>query len=193
MPVIARLLSITIKPSRTTGVEMKTVTARQNGTHHLKNNRGLATVETLPLLLIFLVLMGYHIGAFGIIHTGILHNIAARVYALETFRHRSNLMYFRENNSADVFHYNNLEIRLHAIKNEKGDLGRYVSATERPINFGFINETIGRNSNTHNSVVNDINAGQRNRTDASVNPAWIKVQYGICINASCGGVARGDL
>ena len=44
----------------------------------LKNQRGMATIEVLPLLLVFLMLFSYTLGAFGIIHTGIMHSISAR-------------------------------------------------------------------------------------------------------------------
>lgn len=152
----------------------------------IKDERGLATIETIPLLLIFVVFMGYGLGAFGIIHTGILHNIASRTYAFETFRHRPNVVYFRENRTESFHHYAAEEMRMHAVKHES-DSGEYIPATERPINFGFANEPIGRTGDTHNRTVAAISFGTRTREDAAVNPAWIKVQYGICTNSNCGG------
>ena len=152
----------------------------------LKDEKGQATLETIPLLLIFVIFVGYGLGAFGVIHTGILHNIAARTYALETFHHRANLTWFRQNRSVDRTHYALLGYRLHAIGHESDTTDAYGIATERPMSFGFgDNQEFGRNETTHNNLVLDIISGERQQR-ASVNPVWIRVQYGICINASCG-------
>ena len=147
---------------------------------------GQASLEVVPLLAIFILFAGYGMGAFGIVHTGILHNIAARTYAFETFRHRANLVYFRENRIVpQPEHYQEFGMRLHAVKHETAQ-GQYAYATERPIAFGFGNETIGRSAQTHSQTVDQIQHGRRAPSNTSVNPAWIKVQYGICINAECG-------
>lgn len=164
----------------------------QNKKQFKDSERGQATFEVVPLLMIFVMFLGYGMGAFGIVHTGILHNIAARVYAFETFRHRPSLVYFRENRiSPGPEHYRDFGLRLHAVKHENSE-GQYVFATERPISFGFDNEIAGRTNQTHSQNVNEIQPGRRAPANASVNPAWIRVQYGICINASCGDNS-GDL
>lgn len=150
------------------------------------SERGQASFEVVPLLTIFVLFVGYGMGAFGIVHTGILHNIAARTYAFETFRHRSNLVYFRENRIAPgPEHYQEFGIRLHAVKDEVSE-GQYVFATERPISFGFDNEVVGRTAQVHRQNVDNIQPDVRAPSNTSVNPVWIKVQYGICINAACG-------
>ncbi len=67
----------------------------------------MATIEMLPMMFIFIFLFSYTLGAFGIIHTGIKNSISARAYAFETFRNRSNLVYFRDIPvaTADLRHY----------------------------------------------------------------------------------------
>lgn len=160
----------------------------------LNNEKGQATLEAIPLLFIFVIFIGYALGAFGIVHTGILHSIAARTYAFETFRHRANVTWFRSNKD-DAHHFDSnfptdqkFNYRLHSIKHERGnDAGSgYGVATERPMSFGFgSNQEVGRNENTHNNLVMNIQSGQRERR-AAVNPVWIRAQYGICINANCG-------
>lgn len=165
---------------RIMGVEMKKKSM-------IQSEKGQATFEVVPLLAIFVLFIGYGMGAFGIVHTGILHNIAARTYAFETFRHRTNLAYFRENRiSPGPEHYRDFGIRIHAIKHESSDGGEYVYATERQISFGFPNEIVGRSPRTHEDSTREIRPGQRATGNVSVNPAWVKVQYGICINATCG-------
>lgn len=62
---------------------------------HVHNNqKGLATIEALPLVVVFVVLITYGLGLFGFVHTAILHSIGARTYAFETFRNRTNVSFF---------------------------------------------------------------------------------------------------
>lgn len=159
----------------------------------IKNERGLATFEAVPMLMIFVIFIFYVLGAFGIVHTGILHNIAARTYAFETFRHRAQVIYFRENLLADtkLEHYLGPQSRgqrRHAIKNEFTQSREYVVATERPISMldSIGPEEVGRNEQTHAQSTALIEPGERAPASSGVNPAWIKVQYGICVNALCG-------
>ena len=79
----------------------------------LKNNKGLASIEATVLIVLFISLVYYSFGFFGVVHTAILHNIHARTYAFETFRHRTNLYYFRSNRATTVFHYYNTGTRMH--------------------------------------------------------------------------------
>jgi hypothetical protein len=45
-------------------------------------------------------------------------------------------------------------------------------------------DTMG-NGPQHNTQVRSLGDGKN--TTLSVNPIWIKTQYGICLNAACGG------
>ena len=162
-------------------LEMKTG-ARPN---ILKNERGLAILETVPLLVIFVVLVSFGLGFFGIVHTAILHSIAARGYAFETFRQRTNLYYFREDGSGEErpFNFQRKGWRYHAIQHESDQRERFV-ATTRPIALGRSIAAADTNDDTHNQQIFQILP--RNERVA-VNPAWIMVGYGICLNANCGG------
>lgn len=155
--------------------------------HFKESEKGMATVEALPLLIVFFIFTGYGIGMFGVVHTGILHSIAARTYAFETFRHRTNLNYFRENKleATRPEHYASLGVRLHGVQHESAR-GQYAFATERPIAFGYSKEVLGRDVSTHERLMGEIRPGERAPSSTSVNPVWIKVQYGICINSQCG-------
>ncbi len=153
------------------------------------NESGMAILETLPLLIIFVVLIGYMLGCFGVIHTGILNSVAARTYAWETFRHRTDLGYLRGNTNPtpDKVHFRRLGNRVHAINNEYTYTIQGFFPTERRIAMGLPSEDEGRGSvATHQQAAFTIRSGQQNETIA-VNPVWIMIQYGLCLDVKCGG------
>lgn len=155
----------------------------------VKNERGMATIEVVPLIFIFVVLLSYSLGAFGVIHTAILHSIAARNYAFEVFRGRSNLTYFRDNKGAQKEHYRKMGARLFTIISENRPEGvNQFMVSERSIRMGMPYDTvIGRDQDDihEQKVFENIQDGKRNET-VGVNPVWIRVMYGICLNARCG-------
>jgi hypothetical protein len=174
---------------RTTGVEEMKKSMR-----HLKNEQGMATVETIPLLVIFVILLAYSFGSFGIIHTGILNSIAARTYAFETFRGRTNVTYFRDNirpgDAFEALHFLRKGNRVHGIKQENpGNSTDNFMSTERPLRMGLGNipgDVSRTTASTHNQkIYTDV--GEQVQTQVGVSPVWIMTQYGICLNATCGG------
>ncbi|RME18011.1 MAG: hypothetical protein D6797_01290, partial [Bdellovibrio sp.] len=81
------------------------------------NQKGLATVEALPLLVIFVILLSYALGTWGVVHTAILSSIGARAYAFETFRNRTNLIFHRDIDGSPQY-YNDPQkwgFRLHRV------------------------------------------------------------------------------
>lgn len=157
----------------------------------LSRESGLATLEVIPLIFVFVFLMAYTLGAFGVIHTGIKQSISARAYAFETFRGRSNLVYFRDTSWGDFLQYKDFGNRVHGILSDAGDRGDdSFNATERPIRIGIELPADGSRNQpqVHNQKVHDsanIAAGKRN-TKVEVSPVWVMVQYGICLNVKCG-------
>src|SRR5262245_46731048 len=105
----------------------------------LKNQRGIALLETVPLMVIFVMLMSFGMGLFGMIHTGVLHSIAARTYSFETFRQRWNLYYFREDGSGltagKSIHFSKKGWRFQAVQHENDQRDLFI-ATVRPIALG---------------------------------------------------------
>jgi len=141
-------------------------------------------LETVPLIVVFTVLVAFCLGFFGVIHTAVLHSIGARTYAYETFRNRANLYFFREDGSGltDPINYTKKGWRYHGIQNENDGRKRFV-ATARNITFGRDLAASESTPDTHNVQIFQIPA----RNDrVAVNPAWIMVGYGICLNAGCG-------
>ena len=148
----------------------------------------MATLEALALLICFLVLIAHGFGFFGIIQTGILNSIAARTYAFETFRHRSNLYFFRENRLEGTMpsHYYSSHTRIHGINAEDNSIDRGTVATERQLAIGLTLADEGRtNASLHNQTIYGIQEGERNTTVAT-SPLWVMVSYGICLNNLCG-------
>lgn len=155
-------------------------------TRILKNEKGMAIIETVPLLVIFIVLMSFGMGFFGVVHTAVLHSIAARAYSFETFRQRTNLYYYREDGSGEQagksIHFGSKGWRYHAVNHETDSRDRFI-ATTRPIALGRGVASEQTNDDLHNKAIFAILP----RNDrVSVNPVWVMVGYGICLNARCG-------
>ncbi len=162
------------------GVNRRVRAKRESG---LRDHRGMASIETALLLVIFVMFISYALGFFGVIHTGIMNSMGARRYAFETFRHRNNVTYFRE--SAGTGHYKNYGVRAHRIRSNVGDESR-LTATRRPISIiGEQKKAVGSNVATHNNEIPNL-PSSRNK-GVGVDPVWIMVTSGICIDAECGG------
>ena len=161
--------------------------------NRLKNHQGMAMLEILPLLVIFVLMVNFAIGFFGVIHSGILNSIAARNYAFETFRNRSNLNYFRDSTDSEVFSYAARGVRFHGIQKENAQMGLATDwvATTRPIKFtdvkSGVDEVMG--SSDHNKLKAVSDKGQISENDflnEGVNPVWVRIVYGICLDSKCG-------
>jgi YD repeat-containing protein len=152
-----------------------------------KSERGMATIETVPLMLIFVFLTCYSFGFFGIIHTGIMNSISARSHLFAAMRNRANVIYFRDTAGTDLqFRYDKTGARTSTVLNEfRPDDSDERQATERPIRVGIAMPTaVGRTSEAHNKLLAEVKDGVRYTNDG-VNPAWITVSYGMCINTKC--------
>lgn len=169
----------------------------------LKKQDGVASVEMVPILMLFALLFNFTLGFFGIIHTGILNSIAARNYAYETFRQRVNLTYLRDiegssaaaevNNRYTINHF-----RFHGIISGTGAGANaedwYV--TQRPMKFTDLSalQSEGTSSDHLTLVrtiqstgkVSDIFTGKTAGDGKNgVDPVWVQTIYGICLNAIC--------
>ena len=159
---------------------MKTPTKKQ----FKKSERGMATVEAIPLLVIFIIFVAYGMGFFGQIHTAILGSIAARTFAFETFRNRTNLTYYRDTDAVPQ-HFEEHEIRYHGIQPEENVDTKFgfFTGTSRPIAIGIPLQTEKVSVEDHNVKIYQLEA--RNQK-VSMSPVWVKTAYGICLRASCG-------
>lgn len=153
----------------------------------VNNEKGIAIFESIPIILVMIVLLNFSIGFFGVVHTGILNSIASRNYTFETFRHKFDHKYYK---GVSDHPYNKVGYRFHGTVSESANQDSSDwQATTRPIDF-FDLKSKGRveelgDINTHNQQTLKIADGVRNK-DISVNPVWIKTKYGICLNNACG-------
>lgn len=152
----------------------------------IKNQKGMAVMEMIPLLLIIVLFVNFSLGFFGAIHTGILNSIASRNYTFETFRNRANLTYFK-NTGFDGTEYSKYGMRIHGTVTDKDNDAKTWIGTARMIDFiesdNRAAEITGTDSSAHGKT-RGIPDGRN--TTVGVNPIWIKTSYGICLNASCG-------
>lgn len=155
----------------------------------ISNNKGFAMLESVALAVVFVVMIAYGVGMFGVIHSGTLNSIAARTYAWETFNHRANVTFFRDNRTSDAVkqHYANYGFRVHAVTTEKS-MDRQLYATSRNIAMFRDNEVLNNEASYHVALT-DANAIREFR---EVNPVWIKTLYGICLDSTCGTGRKAD-
>jgi hypothetical protein len=161
---------------------------------------GIATIEMIPILVLFVILFNYALGFFGVIHSGIINSIAARNYAFETFRNRADLTYLRDtfrDGQERTVNYKRDNFRFHGIIQE--DLGnvREWFATQRPIKFTDVNDGIPqplgevgdrflvRELDDRSPVSNIFTGRTPDEGRSGVNPVWIQTLYGICLNSRC--------
>ena len=162
----------------------------QKAKRPLQNERGSATLEAVALFFIFIVMMAYTVGSFGIVHTGILNSIAARNYAFETFRNRTNLQYFRDTVTDSPEHYLGSGLRVHGIGDEQGGALWYVTTRHMASAFNADasgEQIMGTNTAAHTALSQP---AQGNFEDRTINPVWIKTVYGICLNSTCTGTGK---
>lgn len=152
------------------------------------NDKGMAVLEMIPVIIVVAVLLRYTYGFFGVIQSATVQSIAARNYAFETFRHRARLNYLRENTFSPDGKYEK-GVRVHGIKDEnslsmdnpKWEVGRrnIIFPSDDPTPLGGNEFTARKNSQ------NNIQSGRANTT-AEASPVWLAIRYGMCVDYNCG-------
>lgn len=144
----------------------------------LKNAKGVAVVEMLPLLSVFIILFGLIFGFWTSIHKGILQSISARFYAFEVINNRTQFLYHRDAygpgqdiNLHGTDYYKKNGYRFFAVVKEQA-LARLVLKAEKG-ELSLFNK--------------DPMSIPRWRDDRKANPIWFQTGYGICIDFNCGG------
>lgn len=176
---------------------------KRNPRRARRSQEGMASVEIVPILLLFAMLFNFTLGFFGVVHAGILNSIAARNYAFETFRNRTNLTYLRDVDLRPATEeiqarYTKVGFRFHGIISENNRGSQDWIATQRPIRFtdaGGMDEALG-DKGDHTTLVRSIQSvGKVSDTftgmtaeegKSGVNPVWLQTLYGICLNSTCG-------
>lgn len=172
-----------------------------------KSEKGMALIESVPVLFMMVLIFNFSLGFFGAVHSGILNSIGSYNYAMETFRFKSNLMYFRPGSPS---HYDLSKNRVHGTteegSEEKPDEKGKWPATKRSITFNFSAGDATKNLSAAISKVGPesarnyaggTSAGNIWYAKSEYAPAegektvqtpriWIKTVYGICLSAECG-------
>jgi hypothetical protein len=156
-----------------------------------KTERGMALVESIPVLFTIVILFNFSLGFFGAIHSGILNSIASYNYTLETFRFRSNLMYFRPGAEFKI-NYEKARNRVHGTiqdGNTPTEQRDIWPATIRAVSFSNNNGPESSHKyadRTSDGIWSAISTYIPTTRDAPSTPEiWIKTVYGICLNADC--------
>lgn len=152
------------------------------------NNKGLAVLEMIPVIIVVGVMLRYTYGFFGVIQAATLQSIASRNYAFETFRHRSSLVYFREARYENKGKYTK-GVRVHGVRDEESPNTNTPEwwVARRNISFPVSNppQAGGDNFRARMNGQSSIRYGRANETvDAA--PVWLAISYGICIDHRCG-------
>lgn len=169
-----------------------------------KKQEGMAVIEAIPVLFMLVLVLNFSLGFFGAIHSGILNSIGSYNYAFETFRYRSNLMYFRPGGE-DKKHYSLSLNRVHGVvkdgsESEAGEERNKWAATIRDITFSSVKNAnfnpknynassessrdyVGRDQG--NNIWGVISTYLPTATPVQTPRIWIKTVYGICITADC--------
>ena len=174
----------------------------------LKNQKGMAALEIIAIFAVIMILFNFSLGFFGVIQTGILKNMAARNYAMETYRFRSNLDFFWRFDTGATSEISKFRLfgnRFHGVTSEFSNNNDKWVATARPISFVSSFGGTDKDGNDYSRTPNsDANVQLHNKTIYQIKddgkallddkdkykafPVWIKTVYGICINSECAPV-----
>lgn len=153
----------------------------------IQNQKGMAVIEMIPMMIISAVIINFSFGFFGAIHSGVLQSIAARNYALEIIGHRTNYSYFRDGGTF-IGSYRKIGSRIHTVVSESRNDGQTFFATKRPIQYlvgKYVNIEDKGTVQDHMTEVNNVKPGVQYTDKDGVTTIWVKPIYGICLSAEC--------
>lgn len=180
-----------------------------------ESEKGMALIEAIPVLFLLVLIFNFSLGFFGAIHSGILNSIGAYNYSIETFRFKSNLMYFRPGASPTSIQPSNYKLsknRVHGVTKDGSEQDDVVDkktwpTTVRNITFNFVKNDPKRglagiakkgqvcDDNGCRSYDKSASGNVWKTADPDYKPdpgspiqtprIWIKTVYGMCISADC--------
>jgi hypothetical protein len=155
------------------------------GFKNLEKQKGMAVLETVPMIFIFVALLGFTIGFYGITQKMILHSIAARAYGFEQMRHRANVTYLRDVGAEGPTNsYQISQLRYFTVR-EPG-AGTTFTAAKVGVDYRDRNPAGSANQDDHNTTAYTNIVRQRRNDRHYFDSVWVKVGHGICLRANCG-------
>lgn len=169
----------------------------------IKNQKGFAMLEALPIIWVMFILLGATLGSWGIAHTAVLNSIAARNYTFFLFNNRSDLSYLRDfarsdysaldNSVGEKYYREDYDgggwsghgKRFSYIASEANPQDPFT-ATLRRVDFRKITYDDRSNFLSATEHTSKIETIEDRNINQKVGPAWIMVGYGICLSAKCG-------
>ena len=171
---------------------------------NFNNQRGIAILEILPVIVMFIAFFSLLFGFWGAIHSGTLQSIAARHYSFEVINLRTHIEIHRDYTTTtpqsigrkDL--YNRQSYRSFAVVHSQGRPDPELVARTRGI--GFFSDINRENSQEpegnfqaapgSSSAPNYIGtrfeqALPHSELHPPRNPLWIMTGYGICLQAQC--------
>lgn len=164
-----------------------------------KSEDGMAIIEAVPVLFMMVLVFNFSLGFFGAIHSGILNSIGAYNYTIETFRFRSNLMYFRP--GVEKANYKVSSNRVHGVVKDGTEQSPSEAKGVWPVTVRSVTFSATKSQEIQNTPESDRNyAGRTSSSNIwyvtslftpeagnTVQTAkiWVKTVYGICVTADC--------
>jgi len=143
----------------------------------LKNQRGIAYVEMLPLLVLFVLMFGLSFGLWTSIHRATLKSIAARHYSFEVLNNRTHYIYHKDtreaSSSRDYYAKNGMRFFANVAyqESESPELQR---------------ETKNNSLSLFDDGITQIHSPKASNSsdfpDEQTNPIKAEIGYGICID-----------
>ena len=182
---------------------------------------GIAMVEILPLLVVFITFFGLCIGLWGAVHSGILQSISARHYAFEVINNRTHPDHHRDWNPStgsgsgeEMFsspsvsnmpYHGKLGMRLFAVVTKQTGSKPEEFVENRGLNFfsdidrnydeepgGILSSQKTEGANKYGPARTGFLEEEKAFVQApAVNPVWLLTGYGICLNFCCGDKGAG--
>ena len=190
----------------------------KNGLNPKYLRRGIAMVEILPLLVVFITFFGLAMGFWGAVHSGTLQSIAARHYAFEVINNRTHIEYHRDWNvesdpgTGNMFgtspkpgkYHGQMGMRLFAIVTKQANDPDAI-VENRGLNFfsdidrkfdelpgGILSSPQTEDSaKRYSSRAEFLEEEELFIETPQINPIWLMNGYGICLNCCCGETITG--
>ena len=139
----------------------------------LRSQKGIAYVEMLPLLVLFVMLFGLSFGLWTSIHRATLKSIAARYYSFEVLNNRSHYIYHRDTEEPSSYKQYYLKNGMRFFANVDYQSSDSPELKKEKKSLSLFDQGV--------TQINPPSPANSSITEQT-NPIEIKTGYGICID-----------